>query len=112
MVDNAGTCGIDVFVWGIESWPKGWKIYQSPYLKLLKLIKCFADMRVSFEMFLPILQTVSKNRDTNTIEDFIEGFRVFDKEQNGTISSAELRHLLTSLGKPGLFLWAIGWAKY
>ena len=56
-------------------------------------------MRISFEMFLPILQTVSKNKDTNTIEDFIEGFRVFDKEQNGTISSAELRHLLTSLGE-------------
>ncbi len=49
-------------------------------------------------MFLPILQTVSKNRDPSTLEDFVEGFRVFDKEQNGTISSAELRHLLTSLG--------------
>lgn len=58
-----------------------------------------SDMRISFEMFLPVLQTVSKNKDTNTIEDFIEGFRVFDKEQNGTISSAELRHLLTSLGE-------------
>ena len=50
-------------------------------------------------MFLPILQTIQKNRDTSTYEDFVEGFRVFDKEQNGTISSAELRHLLTSLGK-------------
>lgn len=57
------------------------------------------DVRISFEMFLPILQTVSKNRDTSTLEDFIEGFRVFDKEQNGTINSAELRHLLTSLGE-------------
>ena len=50
-------------------------------------------------MFLPILQTIQKNRDTSTYEDFVEGFRVFDKEQNGTISSAELRHLLTSLGE-------------
>ncbi len=58
---------------------------------------------MSFEQFLPIWQTVSKNRDTSTFEDFVEGFRVFDKEQNGTMSSAELRHLLTSLGGcPGL----------
>jgi myosin light chain 6 len=57
------------------------------------------DFRISFEMFLPILATISKNRDNSTLEDFVEGFRVFDKEQNGTISSAELRHLLTSLGE-------------
>jgi myosin light chain 6 len=57
------------------------------------------DTRISFEMFLPILQTISKNRDHPTADDFVEGFRVFDKDQNGTISSAELRHLLTSLGE-------------
>ncbi|KAI0215353.1 Myosin-2 essential light chain [Lamellibrachia satsuma] len=57
------------------------------------------DFRISFETFLPILSTISKNRDTSTIEDFIEGFRVFDKEQNGMINSAELRHLLSSLGE-------------
>ena len=43
---------------------------------------------------------MTKNKDTSALEDFVEGFRVFDKEQNGTISSAELRHLMTSLGKP------------
>jgi len=49
-------------------------------------------------MFLPILSTISKNREKPVLEDFIEGFRVFDKEQNGFIHSAELRHLLTNLG--------------
>jgi Ca2+-binding EF-hand superfamily protein len=56
------------------------------------------DARISFEVFLPILQTVSKNRDCATYEDFVEGLRMFDKEQNGYISSAELRHVLTCLG--------------
>ena len=68
----------------------------------LKFCGFFTDVRISFEMFLPIVQAVTKNRDTSTLEDFIEGFRVFDKEQNGTINSAELRHLLTTLGKWGL----------
>ncbi|ELU00430.1 hypothetical protein CAPTEDRAFT_169528 [Capitella teleta] len=57
------------------------------------------EARVSFEMFLPVYNAINKNRDNSSIEDFVEGFRVFDKEQNGTIHSAELRHLLTSLGE-------------
>lgn len=57
------------------------------------------DERIGFEVFLPILQTVSKNRSTDTAEDFIEGLRHFDKDGNGYISSAELRHLLTTLGE-------------
>lgn len=62
--------------------------------------KCLKDrnVRLSFEQFLPILTGISKTRPHNTLEEFTEGFKVFDKEQNGTISSAELRHLLTHLG--------------
>lgn len=56
------------------------------------------DERITFEVFLPIYQAISKNRSSNTAEDFNEGLRHFDKDGNGYISSAELRHLLTSLG--------------
>uniref|UniRef100_T1J7U2 EF-hand domain-containing protein n=1 Tax=Strigamia maritima TaxID=126957 RepID=T1J7U2_STRMM len=57
------------------------------------------DERISFDVFLPILQTVNKNQSNDTAEDFIEGLRHFDKDGNGYISSAELRHLLTTLGE-------------
>ncbi|CAF1028572.1 unnamed protein product [Rotaria sp. Silwood1] len=56
--------------------------------------------RISFEEFLPLYDSLAKKKDNNmTEEELIEGLKVFDKEQNGSISSAELRHLLTNLGE-------------
>jgi len=57
------------------------------------------DERISFEVFLPIYTSISKNKSNDSAEDFIEGLRHFDKDGNGYISSAELRHLLTTLGE-------------
>lgn len=50
-------------------------------------------------IFECVLQQISKSRSADTAEDFIEGLRHFDKDGNGYISSAELRHLLTTLGE-------------
>ncbi|KAJ6643021.1 Myosin-2 essential light chain [Pseudolycoriella hygida] len=58
-----------------------------------------ADERISFEVFLPIYQAISKARSADSADDFIEGLRHFDKDASGFISSAELRHLLTTLGE-------------
>jgi len=55
--------------------------------------------RVTFEQFLPMLQTVSSRQITDTVDDFVEGLRHFDKEGNGRISAVELRHLLVGLGE-------------
>lgn len=57
------------------------------------------DERISFEVFLPIYQAISKARSGDTADDFIEGLRHFDKDASGYISTAELRHLLTTLGE-------------
>ena len=66
---------------------------------LSRLFFSISDRRINFNEFLPILKEVAKNRDASQPADFIEGFKVFDKEQNGTIGTAELRHLLSTLGE-------------
>ena len=77
-------------------WTKFVKILLFYQMKINILV--ITDARISFEVFIPILQTISKNRDHATFDDFVEGLKMFDKDQNGFITSAELRHILTSLG--------------
>eukprot|EP00761_Pharyngomonas_kirbyi_P014043 gb/GECH01014073.1/.p1 GENE.gb/GECH01014073.1/~~gb/GECH01014073.1/.p1 ORF type:complete len:150 (+),score=52.36 gb/GECH01014073.1/:1-450(+) len=52
--------------------------------------------KVEFEEFLQLMSKNMKNIDNE--EEIVEAFRAFDKDGNGYISAAELRHIMTTMG--------------
>lgn len=56
------------------------------------------ERQYKFEQFLAIYQDISKEKDTGTLADFVEGFKTFDREGQGFISMAEMCQVLCSLG--------------
>jgi len=57
------------------------------------------EKRITFEEWLPIYEQLSKEKEQGTFADFMEGLRVFDKDESGKILAAELRHILLALGE-------------
>ena len=52
---------------------------------------------IDFPEFLTMM--ARKMKDTDSEEEIIEAFRVFDKDGSGYISAAELSHVMTNLGE-------------
>jgi len=61
--------------------------------------KKFGEKQYKFEEILPIYKAVDAEHDTGTFADFMEAFKTFDREGQGFIAMAEMRHVLQSLGE-------------
>jgi len=57
------------------------------------------EKKLTLEEFLPIYSQVKKDKDVGAFEDLMEGLKVYDKMDNGTMLQAELAHTLLSLGE-------------
>ena len=67
--------------------------------KIAKELDPEGTRRVSFEEFLPVLLSCKSKESSLGEQEFVNGLRTFDMDGTGTISIAELRHVLTSLGE-------------
>jgi Ca2+-binding EF-hand superfamily protein len=52
---------------------------------------------IDFPEFLSLM--ARKMKDTDTEEELVEAFKVFDKDGSGFINTAEIRHIMTNLGE-------------
>lgn len=74
----------------------------SPTLAVVEKVggtKKKGEKAFTIEEFLPIFGQVKNQKESGTYEDFIEGLKVYDKAENGTMLAAELAHVLLSLGE-------------
>ena len=100
-------------LWNRKKFQKCWLAFEensAPSLKNSVFLKIFDSLRphqlfvyilgngtIDFPEFLTMM--ARKMKDTDSEEEIREAFRVFDKDGNGFISAAELRHVMTNLGE-------------
>ena len=63
---------------------------------MIKEVDLNSDGRVELDEFIALMSRNSP--DTQTEDEVINAFRVFDKEGNGLIATAELKHIMMTIG--------------
>jgi calmodulin len=64
---------------------------------MINEIDAMGNRTIDFPEFLTVM--ARKMKDTDKPDDIKDAFKVFDKERNGFISSAELKNIMTQLGE-------------
>ncbi|GJQ85866.1 hypothetical protein Trydic_g15324 [Trypoxylus dichotomus] len=57
------------------------------------------EKKLKLDEFLPIYSQVKKDKEQGCFEDFLEALKTYDKEENGTVLSAELSNMFLALGE-------------
>ncbi|KAG5451274.1 Myosin essential light chain, striated adductor muscle [Clonorchis sinensis] len=57
------------------------------------------EKQYKFEEFLPCYEAILKEKAAGTFADYMEAFKTFDREGQGIVSAAEMRHVLTGYGE-------------
>lgn len=100
LFDDIGDGKIDGIQIGTVARALGLKPTQAQVVKVVgQEFKREGEKRFSYEEFMPIYEQLSKEKEVGTFADFMEGLRVFDKEESGKILVAEVRHALLALGE-------------
>jgi len=75
---------------------------QNPTLALIEKLggtKKKNEKKLKVEEFLPIFSQVKKEKEQGAFDDFLECLKLYDKDESGKMMSAELNHILLSLGE-------------
>lgn len=64
-----------------------------------QLFHTLGEKQYKLDELMPIYQEVLLAKAAGTAAEFIEAFKTFDREGQGFISSAELRHCLSAMGR-------------
>ena len=65
-------------------------------MAMIKEVDLNSDGKIELDEFITLMARNSP--DTQTEDEVINAFRVFDKEGNGLIATAELKHIMMTIG--------------
>ena len=72
-------------------------MYPTPLQDMINEVDADGNGVVDLPEFLTLVSR--KMKDTDSEEEIVEAFKVFDKDKSGFISAGELRHVMTNLGE-------------
>jgi calmodulin len=75
----------------------GYELSDTELQDMMKEVMKDDLFRINFEQFMLIMN--KRGKDADIVEEYIEAFRVFDREGNGTVNRDELRHIMVALGE-------------